>query len=141
MVGLRCFLPWPTKKFSSQIGEKIERKKCDYLIDKNPMCFCTWEFVQLFFFILFSVFLCFKLDMIFFWTWFLFFNNLGDFFFLVVCHFFVLIGYHFFNKGIWVNLYIFFSSFHFSIPNQIKMREIKIFSILSLFYHSNQTNP
>ena len=34
-MGLRCFFSRPTKKFSFQIGEKIERRKWDNLIDKN----------------------------------------------------------------------------------------------------------
>ena len=46
MVGRRCFFSRPTKKFSFQIGEKIERRKWDNLIDKNthaqpPFFFCA----------------------------------------------------------------------------------------------------
>ena len=54
----------------------------------------------------------------------------------------------FINKGIWVNLFkLIFSSLHFSTPNQQKGEKINFFSILPpfsilpLFYSSNQTNP
>ena len=53
------------------------------------------------------------------------------FFFWVVCHFFVLIGHHFLTK-VYINSL--FSSLHFFTPNQTKRKEIKIFSILPLFY-------
>ena len=78
---------------------------------------------------LFSI-LFFFLDVIFLWTLFLFFNKFRWLIFLFIT-FWVLIGYHFFNKGICVNLY----KLTFFTPNQTKMREIKIFSILSLFHH------
>ena len=56
-------------------------------------------------------------------------------FFLVVYHFFGFNWTSFFSKGICVNLYkLTFSIPPFSTPNQTKMREIKIFSIISLFH-------
>ena len=58
--------------------------------------------------------------------WLIFFGCLSLFFFNWVS---------FFNKGICVNLYkLTFPSLNFSTPNQIKMREIKIFSIFPLFH-------
>ena len=52
------------------------------------------------------------------------------FFFWVVYHFFYFNWASFFNKSICVNLY----KLTFSIPNKIKMKEIKIFSMLLLFH-------
>ena len=82
----------------------------------------------------FSFFFC--LDVIFFYGHdFYFLINLGDWFFLLVYHFFGFNWTSFFNKGIHVNLYkLIFPSLHFFIPNQTKRREIKIFSIIPLFH-------
>ena len=120
------------KKFSSQIGEKIERRKWGYLIDKNVHVhvhmgnssnsiffffffnFLFWLYVAFFFFF-FSLFNC---------TWFF----LLDFYFLinwVIVFFLSLFCFNwlsFFNKGIWVNLY--------------KLT----FSIISLFYSQPNKN-
>ena len=105
----------------------LNRQKCPCAFAHGNSSNSFFSFCFLFFFVLNLTWFFFGHDFYFLIIWVIFF-------FLVVCHFFVLIGYHFFNKGIWVNLYILFSSFHFSIPNQIKRREIKIFSILSLFH-------
>ena len=69
------------------------------------------------------------------WAWFFFFNKFGwlRLFFFGCLPLFVLFIDHFFNKGIWVNLYkfIFFSSLHFSTSNQTQNRENKISFILT----------
>ena len=67
-----------------------------------------------------------------------FFPNKFRWLLFLFCHFFCFNRTSFYNKGIWVNLYkhFFFPSLHFSTPNQTKRREIKIFSILSLFHPS-----
>ena len=89
-------------------------------------CFLLLLLLLLFFFFFF-----FCLDVIFLWTWFLFFNKFTWFFFFwVVYHFSYFNWTSFFNKSIYVNLY----KLTFSIPNKIKMKEIKIFSMLLLFH-------
>ena len=87
--------------------------------------------------------LFFGLDVIFFWTWFLFFNKFRWLLIIFGClslFCFNLTSY--FNKNIWVNLYkLTFLFLHFLTLNQTKMRVIKIFFILPFFHLSNQTNP
>ena len=82
---------------------------------------------------------------------FYFLINMGDCFFLSL-FFFVLIGSNFFIR-VYVNIYKYiFSSLHFSNPNQIKGGKLNFFlsphfstlpqfSILLIFYSSNQTDP
>ena len=120
------------KKFSSQIGEKIERRKWGYLIDKNVHVHLHMgnSSNSIFFFFLISFsgcmlpssssssFLCLTAHDFF----------LLDFYFLinwVIVFFLSLFCFNwlsFFNKGIWVNLY--------------KLT----FSIISLFYSQPNKN-
>ena len=119
-----------------------------------PICNCTWASSMLLFFFLMIYWAglssIFFLDVIFLWTWFLFFNKFRWLiFFLVVYHFF---GFNwasffiylfiygnwtsFFNKGIYISLYkLTFPTSPFFTLNQTKRRKIKVFSILS-FFHS-----
>ena len=112
----------------------------DFLRYGDDSCF-------VFLFFLFSFFFCLNRHDFF------FFNKFGDFFFLAVCHFFVLIWHYFFNKGIWVNLYnLLFSIpplFHSQPKKKKKLKSFVFsnfsifapFSIFPLFHPSNQMNP
>ena len=76
--------------------------------------------VQNFFFFFFGCCCCY-LDVIFLWTWFLFFNKfrwLIFFFFLVIYHFFGFNWISFFHKGIYVNLYKITFSIIFPLPTK-----------------------
>ena len=126
MVRPRCFLPWPTKKFSLQNGEKTEERNWASFLDKNAhvqlhlhsRCFSSHffsltlptSFFLLIYWASLSSFLSFFLFIFFiFFIYghdFYFLINLGDWiFFWFFITFWVLIGHHFFNKGIYVNLY------------------------------------
>ena len=88
----KVFPPQWRENWSEKIG-LLDGQKC-------PCALAHMQFVQFVFFLTRYAFI--------FWTWFLFFRKLGDcffFFFLAICHFFVLISNHFFNKDVWVNLY------------------------------------
>ena len=85
-----------------------------------PRC-CLFLFLFLFSFdflgswvwwCLFYLFILFKCDYFFLGMFFIFNKFRWLYCFLVVCHFFVLIGHQFFNKDIWVSLY----KLTFSVP-------------------------
>ena len=59
MVGLRCFLLRPTKKFSLQNGEKTEVKNWTLFLDKNAPMRLHMSLSTLIFFIFFSSFFSF----------------------------------------------------------------------------------
>ena len=74
---------------------------------------CSYSFCFLSCFFVFVFIFYFCLDLIFFWTWFLFFNKFRWLiFFLVVYRFFGFNWASFFNKGMCINLY----KLTFSIP-------------------------
>ena len=126
-MGLRCFLPKPTKKFSLQNGVKtahglvlvalfffffffffnILTRQASYMSNAHTYIYIyiSFAFFCIFFFFLF-LFLLFRCDFFFLDMIFLK-KNLGDwfFFFLVVYPFFVFNWTSFFNKGICINLY------------------------------------
>ena len=114
---------------------KLKEEIVYHFLTKMPICNCTWDSSKLLFltpffyplrcclplffsidllgrrclplllFLFFSFFFFF-LDVIFFYEHdFYFFINLGDWFFLVVYHFFGFNWVSFFNRGICVNLY------------------------------------
>ena len=150
MVRSRYFFSGPTKKFSLQIRENIERRKWGYR-QKWPCTahfffffFCAvlgtlppffsfffpypWLAVAfylkfLFFFLPFFFSLCLTRHD-FFLTWFLFFNELSDCFFFGCLSFICFNWLSFFNKSIWINLYKFTFSIFLLFHSQPNKNEI-----------------